>query len=36
MVDTIDLQLERLNTRFEGLIDIIGSGSDQSKVMSYC
>ena len=30
MVDVIDLQLERLNTRFEGLTDILGRGSDQS------
>jgi len=29
MVDVIDLQLERLNTRFEGLIDILGRGSNQ-------
>ena len=28
MVDVIDLQLERLNTRFEGLTDILGRGSD--------
>ncbi|KAK8472235.1 hypothetical protein PHAVU_002G149100 [Phaseolus vulgaris] len=30
MVDVIDLQLERLNTRFEGLTDILGRGTDQS------
>jgi len=30
MVDVIDLQLETLNTRFEGLTNIIGRGSDQS------
>jgi len=30
MVDVIDIQLERLNTRFEGLINILGRGSDQS------
>ncbi|KAK8470073.1 hypothetical protein PHAVU_004G053900 [Phaseolus vulgaris] len=30
MVNVIDLQLERLNTRFEGLTDILGRGSDQS------
>jgi len=30
MVDIIDMQLERLNTRFEGLTDILGRGSDQS------
>jgi len=30
MVDVIDLQLERPNTRFEGLTDILGRGSDQS------
>jgi len=28
MVDVIDLQLDRLNTRFEGLTNIIGRGSD--------
>jgi len=28
MMDVIDLQLERLNTWFEGLIDILGRGSD--------
>ena len=30
MVDVIDMQLERLNTRFEGLTDILERGSDQS------
>jgi len=28
MVDVIDIQLERLNIRFEGLIDTLGRGSD--------
>jgi len=28
MVDVIDMQLERLNTRFEGLTNILGMGSD--------
>ena len=31
MVDVIDLQMERVNTRFEGLTDILGRGSDQSN-----
>jgi len=30
MVDVIDLQLEMLNTRFEGLTYILGRGSDHS------
>jgi len=35
MVDVIDLQLERLNTRFEGLTDILGRGSDQSDKLCH-
>ena len=29
MVDVIDMQLEKLNRRFEGLTNIIGRGNDQ-------
>jgi len=35
MVDVIDLQLERLNTRLEGLTDILERGSDQSDKLCH-